>query len=87
MFIQRPEFYLSALNTFQPHHASFYGFRVRKQKEGYFRGFKEYILFEPKLRIFTVSCCETNYKESITFSSASLNMQRAPSLSLLWFNE
>lgn len=27
--------------------------------------FFKYILFEPKLRVFTVSCCETNYKESM----------------------
>jgi len=65
MFIQSPAFYLFALNIFQPHRAGFYGFRARKQKEVHFRIFKKYILFEPKLRVFTVSCCETNYKESM----------------------
>lgn len=38
---------------------------TRKQKERHFRSFKEYILFEPKLCVFTVSRSETNYKESM----------------------
>lgn len=64
-FIQSPAFYLFASNTFQSHHAGFYGFRARKQTKVHFRIFKKYILFEPKLGGFAVSCCETNYKESV----------------------